>query len=44
MLALVTSHCVDRVAMAMEDAAKACSAPGRVLPLAVAMHGAQVVF
>jgi homoserine kinase len=43
-LALVTSHCVDRVACAMEDAANACSAPGRVLPLAVAPHGAQVVW
>jgi homoserine kinase len=43
-LALVTSHCVDRVAVAMEDAAKACAAPGRVLPMAVAMHGAQVVW
>lgn len=43
-LALVTPHCVDRVACAMEDAAKACSTPGRVLPLAVATHGAQVIW
>lgn len=43
-LALVTPHCVDRVACAMEDAARDCGAPGRVLPMPVAMHGAQVVW
>jgi homoserine kinase len=41
-LALVTPHCVDRVAAAMSKAAEGSETPGRVCTLAVAEQGVRV--
>ena len=43
-LALVTPHCVDRVSEAMSKAAHEAATPGRVCALAIAEHGARIVW